>query len=160
MMSSTGTQIITIHILPNISGNEGNQIIKLGQLIKYNVRDIFFKNHAENEVVTLVPDLFCFLKKVLYEVKLSGQHFSFKTFCQSSTWTYNKSKPYELRSVDPEICLILIFQKRFWDQFLQHILCMIFQEKNFHVIFYQLIKFHCLIPFTSWDIGQYEYCNY
>ena len=24
---------------------------------------------------------------------------------------------------------------------------------------YQLIKFHCLITFTSWDIGQYVYYN-
>ena len=26
--------------------------------------------------------------------------------------------------------------------------------------FYQLIPFHCLIAFTSCDIGQYAYCNY
>ena len=28
----------------------------------------FFKNHAENEAETLVPDLFLFFEKVLYEV--------------------------------------------------------------------------------------------
>ena len=28
-----------------------------------------------------------------------------------------------------------------------------------HVIFYYLTKFHCLVAFTSWDIGQYVYCN-
>ena len=26
-------------------------------------------------------------------------------------------------------------------------------------MFYYLTKFHCLIAFTSWDIGQYVYCN-
>ena len=35
-----------------------------------------------------------------------------------------------------------------------------FFKKNLSdVIFYQLSKFHCLIAFTSWDIGQYVYCN-
>ena len=27
------------------------------------------------------------------------------------------------------------------------------------VILYQLTRFHCLVAFTSWDIGQYVYCN-
>ena len=29
-----------------------------------------------------------------------------------------------------------------------------------HVIFYYLTKFHCLITFTSCDIGQYVHCSY
>ena len=29
-----------------------------------------------------------------------------------------------------------------------------------YVIFYYLAKFYCLVAFTSWDIGQYVYCNY
>ena len=40
MTSQTGQQIITIHILSNISRSKGNQTIKFGQLIKYN-RNIF-----------------------------------------------------------------------------------------------------------------------
>ena len=32
----------------------------------------FFKNHAENEARRLVPDLFLFSKKALYEVKATG----------------------------------------------------------------------------------------
>ena len=42
MMSQTGQKASTKYILPNISGGvEGNHIIKLGQLIKYNTRNIF-----------------------------------------------------------------------------------------------------------------------
>ena len=26
-------------------------------------------------------------------------------------------------------------------------------------MFYSLPKFHCLIPFTSWDIVKFVYCN-
>ena len=34
---------------------------------------------------------------------------------------------------------------------------MMFQENVSHVRFYQLTKFHCLIVFTSGNIGQYVY---
>ena len=36
-------QIITIHILPNISRNKGNQTIKFGQLKLYKERNIFLQ---------------------------------------------------------------------------------------------------------------------
>ena len=36
-------------------------------------REIFpFESHAENEAARLLPDLFLFLKKALYEVKASA----------------------------------------------------------------------------------------
>ena len=41
MTSQTGQQIIAIHILPNISGSKRNQAMKFGQLIEYNMRNIF-----------------------------------------------------------------------------------------------------------------------
>ena len=41
MMSQSVYQTITIHILPNISRIKGNQIMKFGQLIEYNKRNIF-----------------------------------------------------------------------------------------------------------------------
>ena len=63
MTSPTGKQIITIHILPDISRSNDNQILKFGQLIEYNVRDIFLQNHTESEAGRLVPDLFLILKK-------------------------------------------------------------------------------------------------
>ena len=43
MTSQTGKQIIAIHILPNISRSKDNQAMKFGQLIKYNVGNIFPK---------------------------------------------------------------------------------------------------------------------
>ena len=57
----TGQQIITIYILLNVSRSKDNQKMKFGQLVGYNVRNIFFfKNHAESEKGRLVPDLFVF----------------------------------------------------------------------------------------------------
>ena len=36
-------KIITIHILPNISRSKDNYAMKFGQLIKYNMRNIFLE---------------------------------------------------------------------------------------------------------------------
>ena len=49
MTSQPGKRTIVIQILPNISRNKGNQTMKIGQLIEYNMR-IFFvmKNHTQN----------------------------------------------------------------------------------------------------------------
>ena len=41
MISQPEKQIITTHILPNISRSKGNQAVKFGQLIEYNMRNIF-----------------------------------------------------------------------------------------------------------------------
>ena len=54
--------------------------MKLGQLIEYNMRNIFLQNHAENEAWKPVPDLFLIFKNASYEVKASGHYFSFNIF--------------------------------------------------------------------------------
>ena len=59
--SQPGKQTIAIHILPNSSRRSGNLTMKFGQLIQYNVRNVFFKNHAENE--TSSRSLFLFWKR-------------------------------------------------------------------------------------------------
>ena len=41
MMSQTEQQIITIHILPNISRIKSFKTMKFSQLINYNVKNIF-----------------------------------------------------------------------------------------------------------------------
>ena len=92
MTSIIDQQIITIHILANISICKISQAIKLGQLWDITWEIFSFKNHGENKAESLVPDLFLFFKKTLYKVKASGHHFSFNIFWYTSTWTYNKSK--------------------------------------------------------------------
>ena len=37
------SQAITMHAFPDISRSEGNQIMKFGQLIEYNMRNIFLE---------------------------------------------------------------------------------------------------------------------
>ena len=72
-------QTVAIHILPNISRSKDNQTMKFGQIIEYNMsKHILQKScRKENEAGRLVPDLFLFFEKALYEVKASGLQFSF-----------------------------------------------------------------------------------
>ena len=43
MTSQPGKQIIAIHILPNISRRKGNEAMKFGKLLEYNMRNIFLE---------------------------------------------------------------------------------------------------------------------
>ena len=58
MMSQPGAQAIAIYILPNNSRSKSNQTMKFGQLIEYDMRNIFLENHTQNVVEKLVPDPF------------------------------------------------------------------------------------------------------
>ena len=57
--------------------------MKFGQMM---MMILFFKSHAENEAGRLVPDLFLFFKKALYEVEGSGLQLNFNIFRQTSPW--------------------------------------------------------------------------
>ena len=41
MALQTGQQTVAMHLFPNTSRSKGNQAMKFGQLIGYNVRKIF-----------------------------------------------------------------------------------------------------------------------
>ena len=71
MTSKTGKQIITIHILPNISRSKGNKIMKFGQFINVTWKIPFSKNYMQNVVENLVPDLL--LKNQLFTISLDQQ---------------------------------------------------------------------------------------
>ena len=43
MTSQPGLQTVTIHILLNLSRSKSKQIVKFGQLIEYNKRNIFLR---------------------------------------------------------------------------------------------------------------------
>ena len=51
--------------------------MKFGQVIEYNKKNIFFKNHADNKAGRLVPDLLLF-ESTSCEVKPSGLQLSLK----------------------------------------------------------------------------------
>ena len=80
MTSQPGLRTIAIHILPNISQSRGNQTRKFGQSVEYNKGNIFLQKLCGNEAGRLVPDLFLFFEKTLYEVKAGGLQLSFDMF--------------------------------------------------------------------------------
>ena len=63
---------------------------------------IFFKNDAEIEVRRLVPGLFLFFQKALYEVIASGPQLSFNVFQWPSTWPTIKTNCPKLETIDRE----------------------------------------------------------
>ena len=105
--------------------------MKFGQLIEYNKRNIFFKNHKIMQKMRQ-GDLFqtsFFKKKSSFKVKESGLRLGFTIFRQASNQYTIETNFTKLQTIDPEINSISIFQKRGWGQFLHQILCMIFKEK-------------------------------
>ena len=44
VISQTGQQTVTRHILPNISRRKGNQTMKFSQLIEYNMRKVWWRS--------------------------------------------------------------------------------------------------------------------
>ena len=46
---------MAIHILPNISESKGNQAMKIGQLIEYNMRNIFVEKPYARCVREAIP---------------------------------------------------------------------------------------------------------
>ena len=57
MTTQPGKQTIVIQIL-SVSRSKGNQAIKFGQLIEYNMRNIFEKSYAKCSGKTECPDSF------------------------------------------------------------------------------------------------------
>ena len=58
MTSHTGQQIITIHILPNISRSKGNETMEFCQFIEYNMRSTSLEKSYSKFDGETTPDLF------------------------------------------------------------------------------------------------------
>ena len=55
MTSQPGKQTIAIHILSKISRNKGNQTMKFGQLLAYNMRNVFLKKSYTKYAGEAIP---------------------------------------------------------------------------------------------------------
>ena len=58
MMSQPGKQTIAIYILANISRSKGNQRMNFGQLMEYDMRNIFIKRSYTKCGGETIPILF------------------------------------------------------------------------------------------------------
>ena len=96
---------------------------------------------------------FCFLKKL--QVKESGLQLDFTIFRQLSNQHAIETNCLKLYTIDAEICSILIFEIRVQEQFLQHILRMIFQQicsSCYILITDQISLPGCLYFLRYWEI--------
>ena len=105
-----------------------------------------------------LKNLFLLFKKALYEVKASGLQLSFNIFQLPSTW-------HTTNTTSTRLWIQRYAQFRFFikgsGNSLSTKLCVWFFKENVsRVMFYYMTKFHCLIAFTSGDIGQYVSCNW
>ena len=80
--------------------------------------------------------------------------------CFGSPWLGHTIKQtMKIQTVDPDILYFDFLKKGSWTSFSIKF-CAWFLKKNIsHIIFYQLIKFHCLIAFISWDISKNVFVN-
>ena len=95
MTSQTEQQIIKIHILLNISRSKGNQTMRFLQLMKL-LGKSFLLNSCKKWGWETSSDLLLLFKKALCKVKTGIQHLSFNLFWWTSTWTYNRSKLWNI----------------------------------------------------------------
>ena len=78
MMLQPRKQTIAIHIFPNISRSKDNHATKYGQLIEYNIKNIFIGKYYKNCGGKTIPR--CFSKKLKLRIFLD-QKFVF-ILCQ------------------------------------------------------------------------------
>ena len=89
MTSQTGKQTIKIHTQPNISRSIDHRTMKFGQLIKYNMKNIFMKNNAQNLVEKLIPGPF---------LKIRIQHISGSTLWSSIQFVFIEDYQHILKA--------------------------------------------------------------
>ena len=64
-------------------------------MIEYNKNSNFPQNLAQNDARRLVPDLFLFFRKALYEAKAIGLQLSFKYISRVPNLANNTNKLYK-----------------------------------------------------------------
>ena len=87
MAAQPGKQTIAIHIFSYISRSKGNQTVKFGQLIEYNMRKIFLKKPYPKCGGETSPKPFS--KKSKLSISLDQKSYSVYLYCMPS-WGLSK----------------------------------------------------------------------
>ena len=112
--------------MTNILRSKGNQAIKFGQLIEYNIENILLKNHTRNVLEKLLPDLFLKYQNWAYLWIKSVNFIQFVLIlCQVEGYQYIELSygpfaftPYKLFSKDKKRLVSLSgFLHDFWKIF-------------------------------------------
>ena len=125
--------------------------MKFGQLVEYNIRNIFLPNLSRKYLAKLVQDHFLFLRKALYKVKANILQLSFNIFLHAIKTNYIK-----LLDCWSSDMLNFDISGKGSGVVSYHILCMILLEKCFpfyipwidRILIGQYVYFNCF--FTRW----------
>ena len=132
--------------------------MKFGQLIEYNLKNIFLEKSYTKCCEETIPRPFFTKSNLSISLDQYSKVYIFcffvcqveyyrkwlKLSCRSLALTSNKAS---LKKKKPGTSLLASYSA--W-----------FLKKHISlVMFFYLTKFQCLVAFTSWDIGQYVYCN-
>ena len=95
MASQPGLQTIVIHILLNISLSKGNQTMKYGQLIEYNMRNTFLQKLCRKwgKETSSKPLLFFYKSLIRGKSKWSAAYFQYILIALNLP--YNRNKLYK-----------------------------------------------------------------
>ena len=130
--------------------------MKYGQLIEYNMRTIYHKNHTQNAVEKLFPDPVLKNQNWAY-LWINSLKFYTVCFYHMSHWGLSKlsSGPLAFTSSKAFLKNKNISQARLLASFSAWVL----RQNISSFIFYYLTKFYFLVAFTLWDVGQYVFCG-
>ena len=157
MTSWTAKQTTKIHISPNISGSTVNQAIKFGQLIEDKMTNVFLKKWYTKRGGETSPRPFSKNSKLRSTEIWNFIQFVF-IVCPSRV-LLKYIKPKVLTTCFYLVESFFLKKNRYRTSLPASFYASVLKKNISHVIFYSLTKSQCLIAFTSWDIGQYVYCN-
>ena len=121
-----------------------NQAMKIGQLMKYSLRNIFLQKSCRKWGRRPIPDLFlCFKKSFRWGKRKSSAPYFYIYFGRPQLRHTIKTNFRTFQTVDPEICSILI-------------LCKIFSEKYFSC--YILLTDQISLSFCIYFLRYWAIC--
>ena len=133
-------------------------MMNTGQLLEYNLRNIFLEKSYTKGGGDTIPRPFVKNQTRAYPWINILKFYKFCFYFCLSNWGLSKWLKLSCRP------LAFTSYKAFWRNKKRHGTSLPgsfsawFPKKNiYHVIFFYLTKFQCLIAFTLWDIGQYVY---
>ena len=126
--------------------------MKFGQLIEYNVRNIFLEKSyikCGREKIKIERISGSIFYSILYFVLIVCQVEDYRKWLKLSCrlFAFTSYKSFLKNKKRSGTSLPVSFSAWFYKKYISI------------VIFYYLTRFQCLVAFTSWDIGHYAHCN-
>ena len=144
MTSQPGQQTIAIHILTNISGSKGNQAMKFGQLIEYNLTNIFLERSYTKCGGEIIPRPF--FKKSKLSLRMNIIKFYIFCFYCLPSWGLSKVIETKLHITCIYLKQSFLKNKKRSGTGTRASFSVWFLKKNISlVMFFYLTKFQCVV---------------